>query len=672
MCGVAALLDPSGRGDFAAVAAMARLVRHRGPDDEGYVFFSGGERTPVSFAGPDTPAECIGMAYPYLPQQVYGGNHPANATAALGHRRLSIVDLSAAGHQPMSYADGRYWIVYNGEVYNHVELRSELEALGHGFKSHTDTEVILAAYAEWGPDCLARFNGMFAFVLFDRSTASVFTARDRFGVKPLYYWFTPEGVLAFASEPKQFTALPGWAARVNGQVAYEFLNWGVSDHTRETFFAGVRQLRAGEAVQFMLNELPRLAEKRRLQPYAWYRLPDVRFTGSLEAAAEQWRTLLADSVRLRLRADVPVGSCLSGGHDSSSIVCMMHSLLGDKAASAMQQTFSACSEDRRFDEKPYIDAVTARTSVVARYVYPTLEGLWTALHRITWHQDEPFGSTSIYAQWLVFALAREHGVKVMLDGQGADEVLGGYHGYFAPFFVGLAKGLRVGALRRELKTLREVHGYSRYWAFKQVMNALLPAVLREPARRLVGKPYSDTRVINLKRLSAEPRDPFLDARGKRPSSIRDLSVNQLTATNLQMLLHWEDRDSMAHSIEARVPFLDYRLVEFALGLPDDYKIQDGLTKRVLRVALADILPEKVRARTDKLGFVTPEQAWMREQDPQGFRNALSDAIEVSSGIIGDQTLRIYDDMVAGNRPFDHQIWRLISFGAWMRAFHVRL
>jgi asparagine synthase (glutamine-hydrolysing) len=401
-------------------------------------------------------------------------------------------------------------------------------------------------------------------------------------------------------------------------------------------------------------------------------LPDVRFTGSLEAAAEQWRTLLADSVRLRLRADVPVGSCLSGGLDSSSIVCMMHSLLRDKAASAMQQTFSACSEDRRFDERHYIDAVAARTAIAARCVYPSLEGLWTALNQITWHQDEPFGSTSIYAQWLVFALARQHGVKVMLDGQGADEILGGYHGFFAPLLARLAMGLRLGALRRELMALRSVHGYSPYWAFKQVMNALLPAGLRQPARRLAGKPNTNTQVIDLERLSAEPRDPFLDERGKRPSSMRELSVNQLTATNLQMLLHWEDRDSMAHSIEARVPFLDYRLVELTLGFPDEYKIRDGLTKRVLRVALADMLPEAVRTRTDKLGFVTPEQAWMRERDPQGFRNALAEAIEASSGIIRDQALKLYDDVVAGSRPFDYQIWRLISFGAWMRTFNARL
>jgi asparagine synthase (glutamine-hydrolysing) len=572
----------------------------------------------------------------------------------------------------MSYADNRYWIVYNGEVYNHVELRSELEAIGHGFKSHTDTEVILAAYAEWGTACLARLNGMFAFVLLDRSTGSVFAARDRFGVKPLYYWFTPEGVLAFASEPKQFTALPGWEARLNGQVAYEFLNWGVSDHTRETFFASVRQLRAGEAVQFTLNDLPRLAEERRLHPYAWYVLPDVRFAGSLEAAAERWRTLLAESVRLRLRADVPVGSCLSGGLDSSSIVCMVHSLLRDKATSAMQQTFSACSEDRRFDERHFVDAVTDRTSVAARHVYPTVEGLWGALDRITWHQDEPFGSTSIYAQWLVFALAHDHGVKVMLDGQGADEILGGYHGFFAPFLARLILGLRLGELRQELAALRNVHGYSGCWAIKQVMNAVLPAGLREPARRLVGKTHSGTHVIDLERLSAAPRDPFLDERGKRPSSMRELSVNQLTATNLQMLLHWEDRDSMAHSIEARVPFLDYRLVEFTLGLPDEYKIRDGLTKRVLRIALADMLPESVRARTDKLGFVTPEQAWMQEQDPQAFRTALSQAIEASSGIIRSHALRLYDTMVAGSRPFDHLVWRLISFGAWIRAFDVRL
>ena len=668
MCGISVLVDCTGRADFSAIAEMSNLVRHRGPDDEGVVFFTGPGMNPVFFGGADTPADCFEPDHPYLPAQHYSDRAPTDPIVALAHRRLSIVDLSPAGHQPMSFSNQRLWIVYNGEVYNYLELRAELEELGHTFISHSDTEVMLAAYAEWGRECLARFNGMFAFVLFDRATQRIFAARDRFGVKPLYYWATPSGLLAFASEIKQFTALAEWRPQVNGQVAYEFLNWGLSDHTEDTFFDGVRQLGSGQAIELNLHDLPGAVVGRRLASYTWYELPDGRFSGSLEAAAEQFHGLLVDSVRLRLRADVTVGSCLSGGLDSSSIVCALNELLRERGAASLQQTFSACARDPRFDERQFADLVVAHTGAAARYVYPTEKELWDVLDHITWHQDEPFGSTSIYAQWHVFRLAREHGAKVMLDGQGADEILGGYHGYFSPYLARLALEFRWQRLFREIAALRRIHGYSAAWAFKHGMNAVLPQWLRQPARRLVGKASTDSALIDLARLSAVPRDPFLEPGGNRPGSMRELSRSQLTRTNVQMLLHWEDRDSMTHSIESRVPFLDYRLVEFALGLPDEYKIRDGMTKRVLREAMAGVLPEKVRLRTDKLGFVTPEEVWMREGSPERFRAALCEAIELSGGIIRGQALTLFDDIVAGRQPFSYVIWRLISFGTWMRVF----
>lgn len=670
MCGIAALVSWGQHSDFRAIEAMSRLVRHRGPDDEGLVFFSGASATPVSFGGPDTPIDCFEPGHPYLPAQRYSGGVPSDTIVALAHRRLSIVDLSSAGHQPMCFANQRLWIVYNGEVYNYLELRAELEQLGYTFRSHTDTEVMLAAYAEWGRDCLARFNGMFAFVLLDRAKQRIFAARDRFGVKPLYYRVAPSGMLAFASEIKQFTALSDWAPRINGQIAYDFLNWGLSDHTEETFFRDVHQLRNGEALELNLHDLPQAIQGRRLPVYTWYRLAERQFSGSLATAAEQFCELLVDSVRLRLRADVAVGSCLSGGLDSSSIVCVLNALLQERGSANLQQTFSACAEDQRFDERGFVDAVVARTGAAAHYVYPTLDELWDVLDDITWHQDEPFGSTSIYAQWHVFRLAREHGVKVMLDGQGADEILGGYHGYFSPYFARLALDFRWRQLLREIAAVRRIHGYSTAWALKQSLNALLPQWLLQPARRLAGKSSMESDLFDLTCLSAAPSDPYLELNGTRPRAIRELSLSQLMRTSVQMLLHWEDRDSMIHSIESRVPFLDYRLVEFTLGLPDQYKICDGMTKRVLREAMTGILPESVRMRTDKLGFVTPEESWIRAESPERFRAALSEAIEASGGIIRGRAVKLFDDMVDGRQPFTYMIWRLISFGNWMRVFKV--
>jgi asparagine synthase (glutamine-hydrolysing) len=402
---------------------------------------------------------------------------------ALGHRRLSIVDVSPAGHAPLSYR-GRYWITYNGEVYNYLELRAELEALGHRFVSHTDTEVVLAAFDQWGAASLSRMNGMFAFAIADRERLTVFVARDRWGIKPLYYWASPAGFMAFGSEIKQFSVLPGWSPRMNGQRVYDFLNWRVTDHTAETLFAGVHQLRGGEYLELPWPAPGASAGCAPNAPMAtrrWYELRPALFSGSFDDAAARFRELLTDSVRLRLRADVPVGSCLSGGLDSSSIVCAMDRLLR-AGGGGVQKTFSAYSEDPRFDEREYVEEVVRHTAVEPHAVTPGMDGAFDALGCMTWHQDEPFSSTSIYAQWNVFRLARENGVVVMLDGQGADEQLAGYHTFFAPRFAGLLTAGRLPTLWSEVRATRRLHGLSATAAGMQVLNMLLPA----PARGWAG------------------------------------------------------------------------------------------------------------------------------------------------------------------------------------------
>ena len=670
MCGISMLFSAAGNLSAAMVQAMQQVVRYRGPDDEGMVLFSGTAATPAAYGGGDTPPEAYSSSLPYAPAR---GPARDGAHLALAHRRLSILDLSASGHQPMCTADRDVWITYNGEIYNYIELRDELKALGHTFISGSDTEVILAAYRAWGKDCLSRFNGMFAFVLFDRARRRLFAARDRFGVKPLYYWVSPDGVLALASEIKQFTVLPGWQARINGQRAYDFLNWGLLDHTDETSFAGVFQLRGGERLELDIGANPRPpVPAGRLPVDRWYEPRPAPFRGSLADAAAELRRLLTDSVRLRLRADVPVGTCLSGGLDSSSIVCVMNGLLREQDAQAQQKTFSACATVKRFDERDFIDEVVRHTGTDAHYVYPELEGLFPRLEDITRHQDEPFGSTSIYAQWHVFGLAAANGVKVMLDGQGADEQLAGYHNYFAPRFGGMLRALRWATLCGEMLETRRLHGYPLSWGVKQLLNNVLPEPLRQPLRRLAGKPGGTAPAwLDMGRLGATPRDPFLAAGSARAESVKAMSLSQLAATSLPMLLHWEDRDSMAHSIEARVPFLDYRLVEFVLGLPDEFKISGGMTKRVLSDGMRGVLPERVRERVDKLGFVTPEEVWVRERGPDLFRKAMRDAVDASAGIIGGGGPDLLEQTIAGRQSFNFVLWRMISFGAWMRVFSLR-
>ncbi len=673
MCGITGFFSLTPQPAKIA-GQMTDLIRHRGPDDEGFVLFGDLSAKPLVCGGEDTPDDAYRASVAYAPKAKFGNFSDYPAMLALGHRRLSIVDVSPLGHQPMSSADERYWIVFNGEVYNHVELRAELENIGHRFVSHSDTEVIIAAYREWGRACLSRFNGMFAFLIYDREQNTLFVARDRFGIKPLYYRISAHGI-AFASEIKQFTVLPDWQAAMNGQRVYDFLNWGITDHTEETMFADIFQLRGGEALELNLRNLVAgqggLAPGGRLPTYRWYELRAQSFRGNMEEATEQFRTRFTDAVRLHLRADVPVGSCLSGGLDSSSIVCVMNSILQESGAHALQRTFSACADIKRFDEREFIDDVVRHTDVEGHYVYPELANLFTTCESIIWHQDEPFGSTSIYAQWEVFRLAAQNGVKVMLDGQGADEQLAGYHSYFGSRLSRLFKTFHWLEFYQEMSAIHAVHGYPVRWGIQQALNNLLPEVIRQPLRKFVGKSNAVVpNWLNVNALGAKTGDPFRK-NAEKINSVEDLSYLQLTSSNLQMLLHWEDRDSMAHSIESRVPFLDYRLVEFVLGLPEEFKIKNGITKRVLREGMKGILPETIRNRMDKLGFVTPEEVWLRERSPDQFRQALKDAVNSSRGILNENANVLLEKMISGEVPFNFLIWRLISFGAWMRVFFVK-
>lgn len=659
MCGIAALFSLEGQKNSRLIVDMSSLIRHRGPDGEGYVLFSDAHSAPQILGGKDTPSAIFASPLSYCPKNNL--ERDSGFTIALGHRRLAILDLSPAGHQPMSNSDSSLWITYNGEVYNYLELRKELEALGHQFHTQTDTEVILKAYEEWNINAFNRLNGMFAFVLYDRKERKGIAVRDRFGVKPLYYWISPAGFLAFASEIKQFTVLPGWKATLNGQIAYDFLNWGVMDHTSETFFSGVQQVRGGEFLEFPTEPL----KIHSLQRTQWYQPCPSPFQGNLEEASNEYRHLLGDSIRLRLRSDVPVGSCLSGGLDSSSIVCMMNRQLGENAN--RQKTFSACSTVKRFDERHFIDAVVGLSDVDAYYTYPCLDQLFDECSTIIWHQDEPFASTSIYAQWQVFKLAGEQSMKVMLDGQGADEQLAGYHGFFGNHFYDLFVSLRWKALYNEMKVSSGMHAGLK--PFSLLMNKLVPHGIRQPIRKMFGKTATKPDWLNTRRMKAEDRDPFSTDKNK---SLVHQSLLQLSKTSLPMLLHYEDRDSMAHSIESRTPFLDYRLVEFTLGLPNELKIGRGWTKRVLRESMKNILPEQVRLRTDKMGFVTPEEIWLKEQNPMLFQKAIEKSFQIAQGALLPSAKLIVDQMVAGKRTFSFLPWRLISFGEWIERFAVEI
>jgi asparagine synthase (glutamine-hydrolysing) len=672
MCGIVGIVQ-SNPVSVQQFARMSDLIRHRGPDDEGIVVFPA--QGAVCLGGDDTPSFDAIDSLPYKPvahRREWFADRPATFLA-MGHRRLSIVDLSPFGHQPMSYMD-RYWTVYNGEVYNYIELREELEQLGYRFRSHSDTEVILAGYDRWGPGVLDRCNGMWSLAIYDREKKTLFLARDRFGVKPLYYRVSADGSsLAFASEIKSFSALSDWRPEMAAQPVFDYLAWGIQDHGDETMFKGVYHLPPGHYALIPLDNQDRLA--RRLEPRIattqWYDLSQKRVDvpSDFQDAAQGFRQMFLDAVRLRMRADVPLGSCLSGGLDSSSIVCSVRAELEAIGATVPQKTFSSCSEYASVDEREFIEEVTRNNNVESHLIFPNGTELFEKLDELVWLQDEPFGSSSVFAQWCVFRAARENGVIVMLDGQGADEQLAGYHGFLGARLAGLARRGKVGEFSEEFGAMRGMHGYGPVKFAEYLVANLMPRSIR-PFGAVRGMSHMRRDWINTSSLGAVDRDPFVPL-GARALSVRDLSLAQMAGANLQMLLHWEDRSSMAHSLEARVPFLDYRLVEYVLNLPEVFKVKHGVTKRVLRTGMNGLVPRKILERVDKKGFLTSEEFWMKGDHTAQFAERLNEAVERSGKIITADMKNVLAQIVAGKAPFSYHVWRVICFGAWLRKFGIQ-
>lgn len=581
---------------------MGSLLSHRGPDGEG---------TKIS------------------------------GSAGLVHRRLAIIDLTDEGLQPMTNEDRTLWLVFNGEIYNFVELREELEGKGHRFHSRSDTEVILHAYEEWGTACLSRFNGMWAFALWDEKKQQLFCARDRFGIKPFYYTVAG-GSFLFASEIKALLAHPDAGPQPEERTLGTYLAWGVLDHSARTMFEGVLQLEPAHALVVTHEGVQ--------QPFRYWDVqvnPDIRSPVPDAEAASRLLALLKDATRIHLRSDVAVGTCLSGGIDSSTLTVLINNLIREEAPKSVgerQKTFSAVFSDKRFDESRYIDEIVAATGVDAHRVEPSPQQLWDDIGRLVYFQDEPFGSLSIYAQYCVMRLARDD-VKVVLDGQGADELLAGYLAYQGTYIGSLIRSFRWGTALRELVGSLRHHGGFFRSAFRQ---------LRERQKRR-----------NLLKCTGEPVNRY------RGSPDRVL-YRELTATNLPALLHYEDRNAMAFSIESRVPFLDYRFAEYVAGLPLDQKIKSGVTKRVLRAAINGIVPESIRCRMDKMGFVTPEEVWMKE-DLRPFMLELlsSDSFRTRPYWDAPAVTRDYLAFLDGKSTYSPEIWRIACAELWLRTFFDR-
>lgn len=667
MCGIVGFINFKGVSSDPIIE-MSKLIRHRGPDDVGYLLINKDTGNFTQLGGDDTPKEVFEYNTDYKPTNSIKGTESSIVSHALAHRRLSILDLSPLGHQPLSYLNNQFWIIFNGEVYNYIEIRNELKELGYNFLSNSDTEVILAAYVHWGRDCVHKFNGMWAFVIYDKEKKTSFISRDRFGVKPLYYWISPNNTFCFSSEIKSFTAYPGWKSKINHQMTYDFIVWGQMDHTDETLFEGVYQLKPGSSIIIDNNTI--LNNNKRVVSEKWYNIKISKYLGSFEEASIDFKNIFESSLKLRVRSDVPIGSCLSGGLDSSSIVCLTNSILRSKDKNHSQKTFSACSDYELINEKKWIDEVVKNTNVDAHIVYPSVNDLIKNLRSIIWHQDEPFGTTSIFAQWKVFELASNNNVKVMLDGQGADEQLAGYMAYFNILNASYFKKLRFIKLFKSFYYIKRNHGINYISLCSEMIKKLTPEYFKNSLRKLFAKTDSKPSWYN-NNISINHKNPIVEDTNNL-SGILAMSLNQLTSSNLQMLLHWEDRDSMAFSIESRVPFLDYRLVEFALSLPDEYKINNGVTKLILRESMNGILPDKIKNRQNKIGFATPEELWIKELGKNEFRNKFIRSIELSNGLFDKPIIKELDDIIDGKKPFSFLPWRIICFGEWVDIFKVSI
>ncbi len=655
MCGIAGIYSLYGQpADQQLLRRMTDLIRHRGPDDEGYCLIDTASGQAVPAAGRETVPE-LKSALPQIPVN-------AKSDLALGFRRLSILDLSPSGHQPMSLADGSCHIVYNGEIYNYLELRTELESLGCQFRTRTDTEVILHAYRKWGADCLKRFIGMWAFALYDAREKTLFCARDRYGIKPFYHT-QDDNAFYFGSELKQLLACPVskelnypqlWRSlKINALLAYG----------DQTHFKQIKALRPG--YYLIVKE-----GKSSLRCYDEWDIRSLeRSKLSFPEAVEQYRSIFLDSVKLQMRSDVEVGSCLSGGMDSSAIVCAA-ARLTDRPF----QTFSSYyAEDPALDERQWIKTAAEQAGALSHLVSPEPAKAVDWFEKATWHNDLPVGGGFV-SQYAVMQLARDKGIKVLLDGQGSDELTAGYNHSFYRYFADI---VRKGRLPKF---------YRQYWHYLQ--GKPLSTFFRTFPKIKMSVFFPENLLYNIE-FSFYRFEPFNDSFHRQvagqmnsrrhlldeikniPSSrLSNFLFNMVKTTSLPTLLLYEDRMGMAHSVESRVPFLDHRLVELAFSLPSSFKVRPPAGKYIHREAMRGLIPEAIYQRKDKAIFSTPFVSRWLKGGLAGYVEDILASQQFRQRGIYDLPLirRKWKGFRCGSKADGQTLFDILALEVWFRVF----
>ena len=669
MCGIAGFFSNAPQ-PAELLLRMAQLMEHRGPNGEGFVIFEEAKfeyAETLPLAGPRTTDECMGNRFPWLPASKTWPSQPIQGGFA--HVRLAVIAPDVNGHQPMSYQN-RYWITYNGELYNYLELRSELKQRGHKFYTQSDTEVILAAYEEWGKDCLNRFNGMWAFAIFDTYSYSLFAARDRTGVKPFYYTHGAKG-FAFASEHKVLLG-SGWASKsLKPEAVFDYLVFNELEYEAQSIFAEIFELPAGCYLNIGITLNPSRPNVEPIHPSSLFRksegprqlsvssyydaslhgtINEAKQTGSEAQLIQQTQELLFEAVRLRLRSDIMVGSCLSGGIDSSALVGLMRAVLGP---SYPIHVFSAVFPGKAADESRYAADVANKHGCIMHLVEPHPEDLARELETMAYALDLPIWSTSTFAQYSVMKKAKELGINVLLDGQGGDELFGGY----------------------------EVHRYF-YDRYKNPFTYLMtPFNLRQWMRfsgmflggaRLSGKMHQKYyEGLNFIRSDFyETYTERFDIRaGRKWYGLNHRLAWELDNSTLKSYLRCEDRCAMWHSIESRTPFADDpTLIGHSLNIPAHLKIRDSQSKYILREAVKQYLPTSVYQRSDKKGYTTPNNEWIRAMAPQLKEYILSAPFGEYADVklLEKEYARFFMPQNDGDNG---RIFKWISFAAWLHAFN---
>ncbi|MBK9721901.1 MAG: asparagine synthase (glutamine-hydrolyzing) [Saprospiraceae bacterium] len=638
MCGLSGIYHLDGAPiETTSLLKMNRLIRHRGPDDEGYLLINTKTGAQTHHFHDDSIAE-IKKTSTQLPEST-------TANLGIAFRRLSIIDLSVTGHQPMSDQEQNCWITFNGEIYNYIEIKNELQSLGHRFISGSDTEVLLHSYKQWGTHCLERFIGMFVFVIYNHKERTLFLARDRIGIKPFNYYFDGNRFV-WASEEKQFSKSNLVTLSPNEFKMVEFLRDNKSFEDTDTFFKEIKQLAAGHFA---------LINQNGLTITKYWDLPKQvnQISWNETQSIESIQSLLKDSIKLRLRSDVPLGVALSGGIDSSSVCCIARSLTDTSI-----QTFSVYYEGIKYDERKYIKAVLDTGGFKSTFYSGSHDVNLNEIKNWIYQQDAPTTGASPFSAFQNYKNVKNAGIIVLLNGQGGDELYAGYPYFIKYYLAQLLKDHNYSEYGKTIYALTQNQGIKKvlshaYLSWKVLQKNSSVVRQLEHQKYATRNLYPNTLLQN----NFPNEDSFIDAALSR-------SIKQ---THLPHMLRWEDRNSMANSIESRVPFLDHRLVESSFNIPASLKLHHGVNKYILRQSMKNIVPDIILNRKDKIGFGTPTTLWTHTTLAPGIQDIIQSKEFLDRPWWNGKAIRSKFE----KNPYsfgENELWRILSSELWYQSF----